>query len=89
MTSKGDYYYSITLPALIVATHGGGTGLATQRECLEIMDCYGPGKAHKLAEIAAALVAAGELSLSAATRIDQVTRTSDWVESHETMGRNR
>jgi hydroxymethylglutaryl-CoA reductase (NADPH) len=89
LTSKGDYYYSITLPALIVATHGGGTGLATQRECLEIMDCYGPGKAHKLAEIAAALVVAGELSLSAATRIDQVTRTSDWVESHETLGRNR
>ena len=32
---NGDYYWSITLPSLIVATYGGGTGLATQRECLE------------------------------------------------------
>jgi hydroxymethylglutaryl-CoA reductase (NADPH) len=89
LTSKGDYYYSITLPALIMATYGGGTGLVTQRECLEIMDCYGPGKALKLTEIAAALVMAGELSLGAATKIDPETRTSDWVESHETLGRNR
>lgn len=29
---NGDYYASITLPSLIVATYGGGTGLATQRE---------------------------------------------------------
>src|SRR3712207_2524872 len=27
---NGDYYFSITIPALIVATYGGGTGLATQ-----------------------------------------------------------
>jgi hydroxymethylglutaryl-CoA reductase (NADPH) len=33
---NGDYYGSITLPSLIVATYGGGTGLATQRECLEL-----------------------------------------------------
>jgi len=89
LTSKGDYYYSITLPSLIMATYGGGTGLATQRECLEIMDCYGPGRALKLCEIAAGLVVAGELSLAAATRIDPYSRTSDWVESHETLGRNR
>src|SRR3954464_14256253 len=29
---NGDYYYSVTIPSLIVATYGGGTGLATQRE---------------------------------------------------------
>jgi hypothetical protein len=33
---NGDYYYSVTIPSLIVATYGGGTGLATQRECLEL-----------------------------------------------------
>ncbi len=33
ITKGGDYYYSITLPALIVATCGGGTGVPTQREC--------------------------------------------------------
>ncbi len=26
---NGDYYYSITIPSLIVATYGGGTGLAS------------------------------------------------------------
>jgi hydroxymethylglutaryl-CoA reductase (NADPH) len=89
LTSKGDYYYSITLPALILATYGGGTNLATQRECLEIMDCYGPGKVLKLTEIAAALVVAGELSLGAATKVDPITHTNDWVDSHERLGRNR
>ena len=44
LLDNGDYYWSITLPALIVATYGGGTGLATQRECLEMLGCYGTGK---------------------------------------------
>ena len=79
----GDYYWSITLPALIVATVGGGTGLATQRECLEMLGCFGTGKVHKLAEICAAVVLAGEISLSSAVL------AGDWVPSHERLGRNR
>jgi hydroxymethylglutaryl-CoA reductase (NADPH) len=89
VTREGDYYFSITLPALILATYGGGTALPTQRECLQIMDCFGPGKALKLAEIAAALVLAGELSLAAAAKLDQKTRTNEWVDAHERLGRNR
>jgi hydroxymethylglutaryl-CoA reductase (NADPH) len=89
VTREGDYFFSVTLPALIVATYGGGTSLPTQRECLEIMDCYGAGKAYKLAEIAAALVVAGELSLGAATRVDKKTRQNEWVDAHERLGRNR
>ena len=89
VTRDGDYYFSITLPALILATYGGGTALPTQRECLQIMDCFGPGKALKLAEIAAALVLAGELSLGAAAKIDKKTRTNEWVDAHERLGRNR
>jgi hydroxymethylglutaryl-CoA reductase (NADPH) len=80
---NGDYYWSITLTSLIVATCGGGTGLATQRECLETMGCYGTGKANKLAEICAALVLAGDVSLSGAIL------HGDWVSSHEKLGRNR
>ncbi len=34
VTKEGDLYISITLPSLIIATHGGGTGLPTQKECL-------------------------------------------------------
>ncbi len=83
LLDNGDYYWSITLPALIVATVGGGTGLPTQRECLELLDCVGPGKAHALAEICAAVVLAGEVSLSSAVL------AGDWVTSHERMGRNR
>jgi hydroxymethylglutaryl-CoA reductase (NADPH) len=89
VTREGDYYFSITLPALILATYGGGTALPTQRECLQIMDCFGPGKALKLAEIAAALVLAGELSLGAAAKLDTKTRTNEWVDAHERLGRNR
>jgi hydroxymethylglutaryl-CoA reductase (NADPH) len=89
VTRDGDYYFSITLPALILATYGGGTALPTQRECLQIMDCFGPGKALKLAEIAAALTLAGELSLGAAAKIDKETRTNEWVDAHERLGRNR
>jgi hydroxymethylglutaryl-CoA reductase (NADPH) len=89
VTRKGDLHYSITLPALIMATYGGGTNLATQRECLEIMDCYGPGKVYKLLEIAAAMTIAGELSLGAATRVDKETGTNEWVDAHEKLGRNR
>ena len=83
LLDDGDYYWSITLPALIVATVGGGTGLATQRECLEILGCRGPGKAAKLAEICAAVALAGEISLSCAIL------AGDWVSSHERYGRNR
>jgi len=34
LTAEKDLYLSITIPSLIVATHGGGTHLPTQRECL-------------------------------------------------------
>jgi hydroxymethylglutaryl-CoA reductase (NADPH) len=83
LLDNGDYYWSITLPSLIVATYGGGTGLATQRECLELLGCYGAGKVRKFAEICAAVVLAGEISLSAAIL------HGDWVASHDTFGRNR
>ncbi|KGE05086.1 hydroxymethylglutaryl-CoA reductase [Pseudohaliea rubra] len=89
VTREGDYFFSVTLPALIVATYGGGTNLPTQRECLEIMGCHGKGKALKLAELAAGLVVAGELSLGAATRVDKETRQNEWVNAHERLGRNR
>lgn len=89
VTRSGDLHFSITLPALVMASYGGGTGLATQRECLELMGCYGQGKARKLLEIAAGMVVAGELSLGAATRRDKDTGKNEWVDAHENLGRNR
>ena len=82
LLADGSYYYSITIPALIVATHGGGTG-PTQRECLEMLGCYGPGRVRKFAEIVAATVLCGEVSLGAAVV------AGEWVAAHERLGRNR
>ena len=83
LLDNGDFYWSVTLPSLICATYGGGTALPTQRECLEMMDCFGSGKSDKLAEIIAAVVLAGDVSLSSAIL------AHEWVSSHEKMGRNR
>jgi hydroxymethylglutaryl-CoA reductase (NADPH) len=83
LLDNGDYYWSITLTSLIVGTYGGGTALPTQRECLELLGCYGTGKARKLAEICAATVLAGEISLTSAVL------AGHWVSSHERLGRNR
>jgi hydroxymethylglutaryl-CoA reductase (NADPH) len=83
VTADGDLYISITIPSLIVGTYGGGTGLATQRECLELLGCFGRGKVRKFAEIVAAVVLAGEISLASAIS------SLDWVSSHERYGRNR
>jgi hydroxymethylglutaryl-CoA reductase (NADPH) len=83
LLDSGAYYYSITIPALIVATYGGGTGLPTQRECLELLGCYGTGKVRKFAEIVAATVLCGEISLGSAVVEDE------WVAAHERYGRNR
>jgi hydroxymethylglutaryl-CoA reductase (NADPH) len=80
---NGDYYYSVTIPSLIVATYGGGTGLATQRECLELLGCYGKDKVREFAEIVAATVLCGELSLGSAIVAEE------WVEAHDLFGRNR
>jgi hydroxymethylglutaryl-CoA reductase (NADPH) len=76
-------YVSLTLPALTVATVGGGTGLPTQREALDIMGCQGNGKARKFAEIVAAAVLGGEISMGAAIS------TGEFVSAHEHYGRNR
>lgn len=80
---QGNYYLSITIPSLIVATYGGGTALPTQQECLKLLGCAGEGKVRKLAEIIGATVLAGELSLMSAVL------AGDWVSSHDSLGRNR
>jgi hydroxymethylglutaryl-CoA reductase (NADPH) len=83
LTPEKDLYLSITIPSLIVATHGGGTKLPTQSECLEILGCHGQSKVNKLAEIVAGVALAGEISLAAAIS------SLEWVSSHEKYGRNR
>lgn len=81
LTPTGDLYCTVTLPNLIVGTVGGGTGLPTQRECLEMMDCFGNGNAKKFAEICAALCLSGEISIIAAMS------AGHFASAHQNLGR--
>lgn len=70
-TEEGDLWISCTMPSLEVGTVGGGTSLAAQSACLDVMRCKGGGEkpgqnAQRLAMIVAATTMAGELSLLAA-----------------------
>jgi hydroxymethylglutaryl-CoA reductase (NADPH) len=77
----GDLYCSVTLPGVMVATVGGGTGLPSQKACLDILGFSGPGKAPALAEVAAALCLAGEISIVGAICAGEFTR------AHQQMAR--
>ena len=68
---------------MLIGTVGGGTGLGTQRECLELLGCYGTGKADKFAEIVVGTALAGELAVLASI----VNGT--FAETHNRLGRNR
>ncbi len=74
ITAEGDLYASVTLPNLIVGTVGGGTGLPSQRACLEMMGLAGEGNAQALAEVCAAVALAGELSIIGALCADHFVR---------------
>jgi hydroxymethylglutaryl-CoA reductase (NADPH) len=85
---EGGVYVAVTLPALQLGTVGGGTGLDTQRECLSLLGVAGGGAppgahARKLAEIAAAAVLAGELSLLGALGAGHLAR------AHRALGRGK
>lgn len=79
-------YCSVTLPSLNVGTVGGGTRIATQLECLNMIGVAGAGdppgtNAKKLAEIIAAAVLAGEISLLGALSARHLAR------AHAALGR--
>lgn len=79
-------YVSVTLPSLPVGTVGGGTGVDTQQECLQLLGVAGSGtppgtNARKLAEIIGAGVLAGELSLLGALAAQHLAR------AHQQLGR--
>ncbi|MCK4555236.1 MAG: 3-hydroxy-3-methylglutaryl-CoA reductase, partial [Candidatus Aenigmarchaeota archaeon] len=76
------------MPNVNAGTVGGGTGLATQKEALEMLGVAGAGKppgnnAMKLAEIVGATVLAGELSVLGALA------TGDLARAHVQLGRGK
>ncbi|MBW6518054.1 MAG: hydroxymethylglutaryl-CoA reductase (NADPH) [ANME-2 cluster archaeon] len=86
LTPDGDLHCCVTMPAVQVGTVGGGTGIATQRECLQILGVAGAGEppgtnAKKLAEIIGVAVLAGEISLIGAQSAGHLAR------AHKQLGR--
>jgi hydroxymethylglutaryl-CoA reductase (NADPH) len=64
--TEAGLHVAMRLPSLEVATVGGGTTLPYARSWLRLMDCVGPGKVYRLAQIVAAATLALEISASAA-----------------------
>jgi len=67
------------IPTVTAVTIGGGTGLPTQRECLELMDCYGTGKIDKFVELCAVAALANEISFWGALC------AQEWIDAHESL----
>jgi hydroxymethylglutaryl-CoA reductase (NADPH) len=88
LTKYEEIHCSVTLPALPVGTVGGGTGLGTQRDCLNILGAAGAGdtpgtNSRKFAEIVASAVLAGEISLIGAQAAGHLAR------AHAQLGRGK
>jgi hydroxymethylglutaryl-CoA reductase (NADPH) len=83
VTPAGDLHASCTLPSLLVGTVGGGSAQGTAAECLDLLGVRGTAGANVFAELAAAAVLAGDLSLLASFC------THEFVAAHERLGRNR
>ena len=63
---EGGIQCALRLPGLEVGTVGGGTVFPYARTWLDLMDCAGPGKVYRFAQIVAAATLALEISASAA-----------------------
>jgi hydroxymethylglutaryl-CoA reductase (NADPH) len=81
VTADGALYACVTLPSLPVGTIGGGTGLPSQKACLDILGLAGAGHANAFAELCAALALAGELSIAGALV------AGEFCEAHQRLAR--
>ena len=79
----GGVTATMYMPSLIVGTVGGGTSLPTQRECLEMIGCYGEGKMRRLAEIICGYCLALDISTYSAVV------GGEFADAHDRLGRNR
>lgn len=81
LDDRGDLYASVTLPNIIVGTVGGGTALPSARACLGLLGLAGTGNSEAFAELCAAIVLAGELSLIGAFC------SGDFASAHRALSR--
>ncbi|XP_076882146.1 3-hydroxy-3-methylglutaryl-coenzyme A reductase-like [Bidens hawaiensis] len=76
-----DLHVSVTMPSIEVGTVGGGTQLASQSACLNLLGVKGANResagsnVRQLAKVVAASVLAGELSLMSAIAAGQLVKS--------------
>ncbi|XP_024989339.1 3-hydroxy-3-methylglutaryl-coenzyme A reductase-like [Cynara cardunculus var. scolymus] len=76
-----DLHVSVTMPSIEVGTVGGGTQLASQAACLNLLGVKGANResagsnARQLAKVVAGSVLAGELSLMSAIAAGQLVKS--------------
>ena len=78
-TDRDILRWQVHLPNVNVGTVGGGTGLPTQRECLELMGCHGGGKVNKFAELCAVTSLSNEISFWGSVCAEE------WIEAHANL----
>jgi len=83
INEEGGLYASVTLPNIMVGSVGGGTGLASQKACLDIMGLSGTGKARALSEVISAVCLAGELSIIGALSANH------FANAHQSLARGK
>jgi hydroxymethylglutaryl-CoA reductase (NADPH) len=76
-------YLSLSVPALVIGTVGGGTQLPGPKVALELMGCFGRGKLERFAKLIAGFALALEISTLAAMASGQFAR------AHQKLGKNK
>ena len=79
----GGLYVSLSIPAMVVGTIGGGTNLPAPRSILELMNCYGDGKVERFAKLISGFALSLEISTLAALASGQFAR------AHQKLGKNK
>ena len=80
---EGGLKYTLWIPSLVIRTHQQASELPTQKQSLQMMDCYGPNKVRKLGEIIASFCIALDISTISAVAAGEFTK------AHEKLGKNR
>ena len=71
--------WDVHIPNITAGTVGGGTGLPTQRECLELIGCAGSDKVDKFVELCAVAALANEISFWGALC------AHEWIDAHASL----
>lgn len=76
---KNTSHWDVHIPSVTSDTAGGGTGLPSQRECLELIDRYVARKIDNFVELCAIAVPANEISFRGALC------AQEWIDAHASL----